>query len=142
LPALTAAGAGNLAGKVLVDVSNPLDFSKGFPPSLLVCNADSLGEQIQRAFPDAKVVKALNTLSAPLMVNPAALAGEHDLFICGNDPGAKAQVTEVLRRWLGWKNILDMGDITAARGTEAILLLWVRLYGQLQTPHFNWHIAR
>jgi predicted dinucleotide-binding enzyme len=142
LPALTAAGAANLAGKVLVDVSNPLDFSKGFPPSLSVCNADSLGEQIQRTFPDARVVKALNTLSAPLMINPAALAGEHDLFICGNDPGAKAQVTEMLRGWLGWKNILDMGDITAARGTEAILLLWVRLYGQFQTPNFNFHIAR
>jgi predicted dinucleotide-binding enzyme len=142
LPALEAAGARNLAGKILVDVSNPLDFSKGMPPSLTVCNTDSTGEQIQRAFPDVKVVKALNTLTSALMVNPGALAGEHDLFICGNDDGAKGQVTAILREWLGWKNIVDVGDITAARGTEGLMLLWIRLYGKFQTPHFNWHITR
>ncbi|MEA2701124.1 MAG: 8-hydroxy-5-deazaflavin:NADPH oxidoreductase [Myxococcales bacterium] len=142
LPALEAAGARNLAGKILVDVSNPLDFSKGMPPSLTVCNTDSTGEQLQRAFPDAKVVKALNTLTSALMVNPGALAGEHDLFICGNDDGAKGRVTEILREWLGWKNIVDVGDITAARGLEGLMLLWIRLYGKFQTPHFNWHITR
>lgn len=142
LPALQAAGAKNLAGKVLVDVANPLDFSKGMPPSLTVCNTDSLGEQIQRAFPEAKVVKALNTLSASMMVNPSAVGGAHDLFICGNDAGAKARVTDLLREWLGWESVIDVGDISAARGTEATLLLWVRLYGKFQTPSFNWHIAR
>ncbi len=142
LEALQAAGAKNLSGKVLVDVSNPLDFSKGMPPSLTVCNSDSLGEQIQRAFPDAKVVKALNTMSATVMVDPGLVPGAHDLFICGNDAGAKARVTDLLREWLGWKSVLDIGDITAARGMEATLLLWVRLYGKFQTPNFNWHVAR
>lgn len=142
LAALQAAGAKNLSGKILIDVANPLDFSKGMPPSLTVCNTDSLGEQIQRAFPDAKVVKALNTLSATVMVNPGLVPGEHNLFICGNDAGAKGRVSDLLRESLGWKSVLDVGDISAARGTEATLLLWVRLYGKFQTPNFNWHIAR
>jgi predicted dinucleotide-binding enzyme len=142
LEALGMAGAGNLAGKVLVDVSNPLDFSKGMPPSLFVCNTDSLGEQIQRAFPAARVVKALNTVNAQLMVEPAQLAGEHDMFICGNDPAAKSQVSEILRAWLGWKHVVDLGDITAARAQEMILPVWVRLYGALKTPMFNLHIVR
>lgn len=140
LPALEAAGAQNLDGKILIDVSNPLDFSKGMPPSLTVCNTDSVGEQLQRAFPDVKVVKALNTVSSTLMVNPGSLPGEHDLFICGNDSAAKGRVTEILREWLGWKGVIDVGDITAARGTEAFLLLWVRLYGKLQTPYFNFKV--
>jgi predicted dinucleotide-binding enzyme len=142
LEALGMAGAGNLAGKVLVDVSNPLDFSKGMPPSLFVCNTDSLGEQIQRAFPEARVVKALNTVTAPLMVNPGLVAGEHDMFICGNDAAAKSQVSEILRAWLGWKNVVDLGDITGARAQEMILPVWVRLYGALRTPMFNLHIVR
>jgi hypothetical protein len=142
LPALQAAGAKNLSGKILIDVSNPLDFSKGMPPSLSVCNTDSVGEQLQRAFPDVKVVKALNTVNSALMINPAALPGEHDLFICGNGADAKTRVTEILRDWFGWKSVLDLGDISAARATEAIILLWVRLYGKFQSPHFNWKIAR
>ena len=97
LEALKMAGAENLSGKVLVDVANPLDFSKGMPPTLTVCNTDSLGEQIQRAFADAKVVKALNTMSNEVMVNPQLVPGEHDTFLCGNDPQAKAKVVEILR---------------------------------------------
>ena len=96
LEALGAAGEENLSGKVLVDVSNALDFSKGRPPTLSVCNDDSVGEQIQRAFPEAKVVKALNTMNAGVMVAPASIPGEHDVFVCGNDDGAKAQVSELL----------------------------------------------
>lgn len=143
LEALKLAGDRNLDGKTLVDVSNPLDFSEGFPPSLTVCNTDSLGEQIQRAFPKAKVVKALNTVSSVVMVNPAGVAGgEHDLFICGNDADAKTRVTALLGRWFGWKSVIDMGDITNARGTEMILPLWVRLYGKFQSPMFNFRIAR
>ena len=142
LAALQAAGASNLAGKILIDVANPLDFSKGMPPTLTVCNSDSLGEQIQRAFPETKVVKALNTVSNILMINPAALPGDHDLLICGNDAAAKAHVTELLMGWFGWNTVVDVGDITAARGTEAILLLWVRLFGRFQTPQFNFHIVR
>lgn len=142
LSALAQAGAQNLDGKVLVDITNPLDFSKGMPPSLLVCNTDSLGEQIQRACPGAKVVKTLNTVNAEVMVDPGRIPGEHVVYVCGNDAGAKGRVTEILRGWFGWKKVLDLGDITNARGTEAYLLLWIRLYGALGTPHFNVQIAK
>jgi hypothetical protein len=143
LEVLRAANEANLRGKILVDISNPLDFSKGMPPTLFTPSGDSLGEQIQRAFPELKVVKALNTITAALMVDPGSVAGgEHDALICGNDAGAKAKVTEILRGWFGWKHVVDVGDLTAARGTEAYLLLWVRLYGALQTPNFNVHLVR
>lgn len=144
LPALASAGAANINGKVLIDISNPLDFSKGFPPSLTVSNTDSLGEQIQRAHPEVKVVKALNTLSNPLMVNPSLVnSGDHTLPICGNDSHAKQTVVSLLNTF-GWKkeNILDLGDITNARGTEAYLLLWVRMYGAYQTPLFQFKIVK
>jgi predicted dinucleotide-binding enzyme len=141
LAALQAAGGKNMAGKILIDVANPLDFSRGMPPTLTVSNSDSLGEQIQRALPETKVVKALNTVSNPVMVNPGLLPGDHDLLICGNDAAAKSQVTELLRTF-GWKTVVDVGDITVARGTEAYLLLWVRLFGHLQTPLFNVHVVR
>ncbi len=140
--AIEAAGPKNLAGKVLVDVSNPLDFSKGMPPSLSVCNTDSTAEQLQRACPDAKVVKALNTMNCTLMVDPSLLKGEHDVFLSGNDAGAKGQVREILEGWFGWKNVFDLGDLTAARGQEMFVVLWVRVYGALQSPNFNIHIAR
>jgi predicted dinucleotide-binding enzyme len=143
LEALKLAGAANLKGKILIDISNPLDFSKGFPPSLTVCNTDSLGEQIQRAFPDTKVVKTLNTTNALLMVNPRQLAGgDHSIFVSGNDTAAKATVTGYLKEWFGWKDIIDMGDMTSARGTEMLLPIWVRLYGLLKTPAFNFKIVR
>jgi predicted dinucleotide-binding enzyme len=142
LEALEAAGKKNLAGKVLVDVSNPLDFSKGMPPSLTVCNTDSLAEQIQRAFPDAKVVKALNTTNANVMVDPSLIKGDHDMFVCGNDAAAKVQVTEILKGWFGWKHVVDLGDLTAARGQEMFVIFWVRLYGALKSPMFNVHVAR
>jgi predicted dinucleotide-binding enzyme len=141
LAALDAAGDANLHGKVLIDVANPLDFSKGMPPSLLIANTDSLGEQVQRTHPDARVVKALNTMNCNVMVNPELVAGEHDVFICGNDPDAKAQVTSLLASF-GWKNIVDVGDISAARGQEMLLVLWARLFGALATPTFNFHISR
>jgi predicted dinucleotide-binding enzyme len=142
LDALRAAGDANLDGKVLIDISNPLDFSKGFPPSLTVSNTDSLGETIQRAFPRLRVVKALNTVTASVMAEPSSVAnGEHDLLLCGNDASAKSSVTELLRTF-GWKHFVDLGDLTAARGTEAYLLLWVRLYGSLKTAQFNVHVVR
>jgi hypothetical protein len=143
LAALTAAGAANLRGKILLDVANPLDFSKGMPPTLFVSNTDSLGEQIQRAFPDTKVVKTLNTVANPLMVDPGKLGGgDHHIFVSGNDAGAKSRVTEILRGWFGWKNVVDLGDISTARGTEAYLLLWVRLFGTFQSSDFNIKIVR
>jgi predicted dinucleotide-binding enzyme len=108
-----------------------------------VCNDDSLGEQIQRAFPRARVVKALNTVTAGLMVNPAAVAGgEHHLFICGDDAGAKAQVTGWLGEWFGWRHVIDVGPINAARGTEMVLPLWIRLMSALGTPMFNFRIVQ
>ena len=143
LDALAAAGAENLAGKTLWDIANPLDSSQGFPPSLTVANTDSLAEQIQRAHPDAKVVKALNTVTAAVMVEPALLGTQSNLFICGNEKSAKAQVIEILETF-GWLSgdIIDVGDITAARGIEAYVLLWVRLMGALDTPNFNVQIVR
>jgi len=141
LAALNAAGASNLKGKVLIDVANPLDFSKGMPPTLTVCNTDSLGEQIQRVFPSVKVVKALNTMRCTLMVEPSQIPGEHDAFVCGNDAQAKERVKEILKSF-GWKSIIDLGDITAARGTEMVLPLWLRLMGLFQSPNFNFKVVR
>jgi hypothetical protein len=143
LEALEMAGAENLAGKTLVDVANPLDFSQGMPPRLFICNTDSLAEQIQRAFPDARVVKALNTVNHEVMVDPEKVPGEHDVFVCGNDETAKAEVVDLLRSF-GWpaEHVVDLGDISAARGTEAYLLLWLRLRGALQTGHFNIKVVR
>jgi 8-hydroxy-5-deazaflavin:NADPH oxidoreductase len=142
--ALRQAGAANLRGKILIQVGNPLDTSKGMPPSLTVCNTDSLGEQVQREFPEVRVVKALNTVNCDIMIDPSRVPGDHNLFICGNDAAAKREVTNWLSEWFGWKpgNIFDLGDITNARGTEMFLALWVRLWGVLGTPHFNIHVVR
>jgi hypothetical protein len=135
LDALRAAGAENLEGKILIDVANPLDFSSGMPPTLSVSNTDSLGEQIQRAFPGARVVKTLNTMNSNLMVDPSQVAGgDHHVFVSGNDQGAKAEVTRILQEWFGWKNVLDLGDITSARGPEMMLPLWLRLSMALKGP--------
>jgi predicted dinucleotide-binding enzyme len=142
IPALEAAAAG-LAGKLVIDVANPLDFSQGFPPSLSTGNTDSLGEQAQRTLPASKVVKALNTVTAQVMVDAKRVAkGEHDALICGNDAEAKAQVTGILKDWFGWVHVVDLGDISMARGIESYLALWVRLYGALGTADFNIKIMR
>jgi len=131
-----------LEGKILIDISNPLDFSKGFPPSLTICNTDSLGETIQRALPKTKVVKTLNTVNAFLMVDANALAGaDHTMFVCGNDAGAKEEVGRMLKDF-GWKDVIDLGDITNARATEMILPMWTRLMGALKTPMFNVKVVR
>jgi predicted dinucleotide-binding enzyme len=142
LAALQAAGQEHLAAKVLLDVANPLDFSAGMPPTLFVKDTDSLGEQIQAAFPQLKVVKALNTLTAALMTNPRQLAdGDHSVFICGNDADAKKTVSGILESF-GHGDIIDLGDITAARGTEMYLPIWLRLMGTLSTPIFNVKVVR
>ena len=142
LEALGQAGAANLAGKILIDVSNPLDFSRGMPPSLTISNTDSLGESIQRAFPATKVVKSLNTMNANLMVDAARIAGDHVVFVAGNDADARKQVAAWRGEWFGWKAPLDLGDITAARGLEAWLHLWIRLWGALGTAEFNIALPR
>jgi predicted dinucleotide-binding enzyme len=143
LAALESAGAERLAGKVLVDVAVPLDFSAGFPPSLFVKDTDSLGEQVQRAFPEARVVKALNTVTASVMVDPGALSAPTDLFVAGEDPGAKAAVVGLLTD-LGWSadRIHDLGGIEAARGTEMYLPLWIRTMQALGTATFNISVVR
>jgi len=142
LEVLRQAGADHLAGKVLVDVTNPLDFSHGFPPSLAVCNTDSLGEQVQRALPLTRVVKALNTMWCGIMVDPRRLPGSHLVFLAGDDAAAKSSVAEVLRQF-GWQpgEIVDLGDITAARATEMLLPIWLRLYGKRGDGAFNFAIA-
>ena len=138
LEALQAAGAELLEGKVLVDVANPLDFSGGMPPTLLFCNTDSLAERIQRAFPGARVVKTLNTVNAAVMVDPGALPEETTVFVAGDDQAAKDWVRdELLVRWFGWRHVLDLGDITAARGAEMWLPLWLRLWGATGTAQMN-----
>lgn len=143
LEALRQAGPDNLAGKVIVDVANQLDFSRGPQPALLFETTDSLGELIQREFPEAKVVKALNTVTAAVMVDPVGLAGgDHTLPICGDDAEAKAQVRRLLMDELGWKDVLDLGDITAARGMEAYLMLWLRLFGASGSPVLNVKVVR
>ena len=140
IEALRAAGDEELRGKVLVDVANPLDFSKGMPPTLSVSNDDSLAEQIQRAFPETRVVKALNTVNASVMVNP--IAGSN-LFVCGDDAAAKEQVTGLLGEF-GWPadSVLDLGGIDGARGAEMYLPLWLRMMGALGTPSFNIAVVR
>lgn len=143
LDALGLAGEANLDGKVLIDIANALDFSRGMPPSLLVANTDSLGERIQRAFPGARVVKALNTMNALVMVDPGQLAdGDHTVFVCGDDPEARAAVTQLLTEAFGWRDVIDLGDLTAARATEMVLPIWIRLMGTLRTPGFNFKVVR
>lgn len=143
LEALRAAGADHLAGKTLLDVANPLDFSAGFPPRLSVANDDSLGEQIQREFPDTRVVKALNTMNAQVMVDPGQLPGQHDVLVAGDDAAAKAEVVGLLRSF-GWREdaVLDLGGIAAARGMEAYLLLWLSLMGTFGSATFNIRVVR
>lgn len=135
--------AASLDGTVVLDVANPLDFSAGFPPSLTVSNTDSLAEQIQQALPRAQVVKALNTVTAAVMVAPGSLPETHHLPIAGDHPQAKDTVVGLLGD-LGWPadSVLDLGGIHAARGMEAYLLLWVRLMGAMGSAMFNIRIVR
>ncbi|MBD0691093.1 NADPH-dependent F420 reductase [Streptomyces sp. CBMA123] len=142
LAALRAAGAEHLAGKLLIDVSNPLVFGpEGV--TLAPVNTDSVGEQIQREFPEARVVKALNTLNCELMVAPGKLAGEHHLFIAGNDADAKAETVALLGEF-GWPAewIVDLGDITGARATEMMMPFWLRMMGHFGSAEFNYSFRR
>ena len=143
LAVLDSAGRENLAGKILIDVANTLDFSEGAPPSLLVTTKESLAEQIQTAFPEARVVKTLNTMNCDVMVDPSLVPGEHDVFLSGNDDDAKQAVHNMLEIF-GWpsEHILDLGDITTARGPELYIPLWIRLYGVVGTGHFNIKLVR
>lgn len=146
LEVLKSAGEKNLDNKILIDVANPLDFSKGMPPALVpeLSNTNSLGEEIQKTFPNLNVVKTLNTMWCGLMVNPAMIGGgDHINYICGNDVESKSKVISLLKEF-GWKdeNILDIGDISSARGTEAVLPVWLRVFGTLQTGAFNFKLVK
>lgn len=140
LQVLQAAGAEHLRGKVLIDVANPLDFSDGFPPTLFVKDTDSLGEQIQRAFPDALVVKTLNTMNAGLMLDPGRLGAPSAVFLSGDDEAAKRQVAELLASF-GWRQIVDLGGIATARGVEMMMPMWLSLMAVHGNPQFNWAIV-
>jgi 8-hydroxy-5-deazaflavin:NADPH oxidoreductase len=134
--------AGDISGKVVLDISNPLDFSKGFPPTLFLSNDTSLGEVLQAKFPTAYIVKSLNTMYSGLMINPRALGEDSTVFVSGNDADAKTAVKEILASF-GWKEseILDLGDITTARGTESLLPVWLRIFGATQNGFFNFKVA-
>jgi len=144
LEVIKAAGISNLAGKILVDIANPLDFNRGMPPTLSIVNDNSLGEEIQKLLPETKVVKTLNTLNAKLMVNPKLVAGgDHHIFLSGNDTAAKLTVKGILKSF-GWgsESMIDLGDITTSRGTEQLLPIWVRLMSAFGTPMFQFKIVR
>jgi 8-hydroxy-5-deazaflavin:NADPH oxidoreductase len=143
---LEACNASDFDDKIIIDIANPLDFSRGFPPALIegLNNTNSLGEEVQKILPKAKVVKTLNTMYSGIMINPGMVNnGSHTNYICGNDADAKAKVIEILKSF-GWNadNILDLGDITNARGTESTLLIWTRIYGATQTGAFNLSIVK
>jgi 8-hydroxy-5-deazaflavin:NADPH oxidoreductase len=140
LPALQAVGDA-LKGKVVVDASNPLDFSQGFPPSLFVSNTDSLAEQLQREFPEARVVKMFNTMANQVMINPRGLADDSTIFVAGNDTEARQSAASIAAD-LGWTDVFDLGDLTAARALEMYLPLWVRIFAQLGRPEFNIKLVR
>ena len=141
LDVLRSAGAQNLKGKILIDTANPLDYST---PNwaLTVCNTDSLGEQIQREFPDVYVVKTLNTMNADVMINPSRLAETTDVFVSGNDVNAKAKVISILRDWFGWRSIIDLGDITTSRGVEMYSVLWRNFRLVVASRQFNIKLVR
>jgi len=141
LDVLRMAKEENLNGKTIVDVTNPVDFSKGMPPSLFVCNTDSLGERLQRAFPNVNFVKTLDVVNCEVQVDPKKSGDDPTMFMCGNNTKAKAEVKEILKQF-GWKDIIDLGDISAARGSEMMTPIWLRIWSALQNSHFAFKIVR
>jgi predicted dinucleotide-binding enzyme len=127
--------------KPVIDVSNPLDFSHGMPPSLSICNTNSLGEEVQKALPSARVIKTLNIVNCEVMVEPNKAGAQPTMFICGNDSGAKANVTTLLKS-LGWTDIIDLGDITKSRSTEMLLPIWLSLMQTLGHAYFGFKVVR
>lgn len=142
LDVLTAAGAENLRGKVVIDLSNGIESRDGVV-AVATPNGGSIAEQLQSAFPDARIVKTLNTMAGQVMVDPGRIPGHHTVFVSGNDAAAKAEVADLLRSF-GWTDaqILDIGDVVSARATEAALLLFIRLFSTFQTPEFNLSVAK
>jgi predicted dinucleotide-binding enzyme len=143
LDALKLVKAESLKGKTVIDVSNPLDFSKGMPPTLVprFANTNSLGEEVQKTLAGANVVKSLNLVNCEVMVNPKKSGGDPTMFVAGNSAPAKDEVKGILRQF-GWSDIIDLGDITGARGMEMILPIWLRTWGATQNGHFGFKIVR
>jgi len=138
---IRSVGERPFGSKPVVDVSNPLDFSHGMPPSLSICNTNSLGEEVQKALPAAKVIKTLNIVNCEIMIEPNKAGQQPTMFICGNDSAAKVSVTLLLKD-LGWADIIDLGDITKARATEMLLPIWLSLMQTLGHVHFGFKIVR
>lgn len=138
-----AVGNEAVKSKTIIDVTNPLDTSRGMPPTLIpeLSNTTSAGETLQEHLPGAKVVKTLNTMNHKLMVDPALVSGEHDVFLCGDDAAAKADVLELLAEF-GWREPIDLGPLSAARGTEGLMPFWLRMWGVVGSPNFNYKIVR
>lgn len=141
LDVVRSVGPAPFGSKIVVDVSNPLDFSRGMPPSLSICNTSSLGEEVQKALPSAKIVKALNIVNCDIMVDPGKAGEQPTMMICGNDAGAKTKIGELLRT-MGWRDIIDLGDITKSRGSEMLLPLWLNLMQTFGHPHFGFKVVR
>jgi 8-hydroxy-5-deazaflavin:NADPH oxidoreductase len=142
LDALKLAAADKVGPKILIDAANELDHSKGMPPAVLASQERCLAEKIQATFPNLRVVKTLNTIGAPVMVNPKAVGGgDHTVFVSGNDAEAKAQVTKLLESF-GWSDVLDLGDIGSARGPEMYMAMWIRLWGATKTGMLNVKVVR
>ena len=127
--AIAQAGPESFAGKVVIDTTNPLDFSRGFPPKLSISGEDSLGERVQRAIPQARVVKAFNTIGNPYYVDPSFSEGKPTMLIAGNDEAAKQTVADVLHDF-GWPEPVDLGGIESSRELEAICIAWVKIGGR------------
>ena len=138
-----AMGDESVAGKLVIDVSNPLDFSRGMPPSLVpgLSNTTSAAEVLQAKLPSARVVKTLNTMNHLLMVDPSRVPGPHDVFLCGDDEHAKTETREMLAEF-GWTDPVDLGGLSAARGLEGLMPFWLSMWGAVGSPDFNYHIAR
>lgn len=143
LEVLKLATPENFAGKIVIDISNPLDFSKGMPPSLIAqwANTNSLGEEVQKTLPGARVVKSLNIVNCEIMVNPKKTGGEPTMFVAGNDAGAREEVKGILKQF-GWTDIIDLGDLSGARGLEMLLPIWLRTWQSTQNGHFAFKIVR
>ena len=141
LDVVRSVGPGPFGSKIVVDVSNPLDFSRGMPASLSICNTNSLGEEVQKALPSAKVVKALNIVNCEVMVEPGKAGAQPTMFICGNDADAKGKVTAILKSF-GWTDIIDLGDVTKSRATEMLLPIWLSLMQTLGHAHFGFKVVR
>jgi 8-hydroxy-5-deazaflavin:NADPH oxidoreductase len=143
LDVFNMAGISNFNNKIIIDVSNPLDFSKGMPPTLIpsLANTNSLGEEIQKLLPDAKVVKTLNIVNCEVMVRASKCGGQATMFLAGNDSDAKKEVSNLLNQF-GWDDLIDLGSIVHARSTEMMFPIWLSIYMATQNGYLAFKVIR